>query len=191
MRGLNTETQVWRHREGAGSQARIVVTTGVLQRFTIVSMPTDATVRFLGIVDRDYEAGMELSAGEYRVEVSAPGYETLEVVVVHGLEGATRLEVNLVRLFEPGDVFTDALALGGVGPEMVVIPAGSFRMGCVTGQNCDDDEFPVHNVTIPEVFAVSKYEVTFAQWDKCVQDGGCGGYSPPDRGWGRGEPPGD
>ena len=164
VRGLNSETQVWRHREGAGSQARILVTMGIPQPFTIVPTPPDARVRFLGIVEREYQSGMELLAGEYRVEVSAPGYETREVAVVHGLEGPTWLEVNLERLFEPGDVFTDALALGGVGPEMVVIPAGSFRMGCVTGQNCDDEEFPVHNVTIPEVFAVSKHEVTFAQW---------------------------
>ena len=189
VRGLNTETQVWRHRQGAGSQARIVVTTGVPQPFTIVPTPPDATVRFLGIVDRDYEVGMELLAGEYRVEVSAPGYETREVAIAHGSEGPTRHEVNLEREFEPGEVFTDALASGGVGPEMAVIPAGSFRMGCVSGQGCDDDEFPVHEVTIPEAFAVSVYEVTFAQWDACALGGGCGGYRPDDRGFGRGTRP--
>ena len=44
--GLNVETQIWRHREGAGSQARIVVTTGIPQPFTIMPTPPDATVRF-------------------------------------------------------------------------------------------------------------------------------------------------
>ena len=73
--------------------------------------------------------------------------------------------------------------------EMVVIPAGSFRMGCVSGENCDDDELPVHEVTIPEAFEVSVYEVTFAQWDACVLGGGCGGYRPDDEGWGRGTRP--
>ena len=34
-------------------------------------------------------------------------------------------------------------------------------------------------------FHLGKYEVTFAQWDACVEDGGCGGYSPSDEGWGR------
>ena len=72
---------------------------------------------------------------------------------------------------------------------MVVIPAGSFRMGCVSGQDCYDDELPVHEVTIPEAFAVSVYEVTFAQWDACVLGGGCGGYRPDDEGWGRGTRP--
>ena len=46
-------------------------------------------------------------------------------------------------------------------PEMVVVPAGSFRMGGVSGQGCDDDEYPVHRVTISAPFAVGKYEVTF------------------------------
>ena len=38
-------------------------------------------------------------------------------------------------------------------------------------------------------FEIGKYEVTFAQWDACVADGGCTGYSPKDKGWGRGNRP--
>ena len=84
-----------------------------------------------------------------------------------------------------------AAALPAAMPEMVVIPAGTFRMGCVSGQDCEDDEFPVHDVTIPEAFEVSVYEVTFAQWDACVAGGGCGGYRPVRRGLGPRESPGD
>ena len=185
VRGLNSETQVWRHRQGAGSQARIVVMTGAPQLLTIVPTPLDATVRLLGSVDGEYESGMELLAGEYRVEISAPGYETREMAISHGLERPTRIEVNLEPLFEPGDVFTDGLASGGEGPEMVVIPAGSFRMGCLSGDYCHFSQVPVHDVTIPHQFAVSVYEVTFAQWDACVSAGGCAGYRPDDEGWGR------
>ena len=68
---------------------------------------------------------------------------------------------------------------------MVVVPAGAFRMGCVSGQGCDDDERPVHRVTIGSPFAVGVYEVTFAEWDACVADGGCGRHRPDDVGWGR------
>lgn len=40
-------------------------------------------------------------------------------------------------------------------------------------------------VWIPEqTFAVSQYEVTFAQWTACVEDGGCRGYAPDNAGWG-------
>ena len=74
-------------------------------------------------------------------------------------------------------------------PEMVVVPAGSFRMGCGSGQDCRDNEKPVHRVTIAAPFAVGKYEVTFDEWDACVADGGCDGYRPDDAGWGRGNRP--
>ena len=76
-----------------------------------------------------------------------------------------------------GEVFTDALQSGGRGPAMVTIPAGSFRMGCLSNDDdCLSYEQPVH-------------EVTFAEWDACVAAGGCVGYTPADLGWGRGSRP--
>lgn len=71
-------------------------------------------------------------------------------------------------------------------PDMVAIPAGTFRMGCVSGRNCDTDERPVHEVRVPS-FALSRHEVTFAQWDVCVEFGPCERSG--DEGWGRGDRP--
>ena len=95
-----------------------------------------------------------------------------------------------------GRTFRDPLRSEGEGPEMVVVPAGAFRMGCVSGQGCGDEEKPVHRVTIAAPFAVGKYEVTFEEWDACVRGGGCDkglsreGYSRLDeRSWGRGKQP--
>ena len=47
---------------------------------------------------------------------------------------------------------------------------------------------PQHRVTIAHPFAVGKFEVTFAEWDACVAQGGCT-YKPGDEGWGRGKHP--
>ncbi len=88
---------------------------------------------------------------------------------------------------QPGEAFRDTLRSGGTGPEMVVIPAGSFRMGCVSGVDCFGAEKPVHQVTIPQPLAVGKYEVTFAEWDACVSAGGCGHRL--EDVWGRGRHP--
>jgi len=57
---------------------------------------------------------------------------------------------------KPGAVFKDCETC----PEMVVIPAGSFKMG---GEG-DSDEKPVHEVKIGYSFAVGKYEITQAEW---------------------------
>ena len=57
---------------------------------------------------------------------------------------------------KPGAVFKDCETC----PEMVVIPAGSFKMG---GDRTK--EKPVHEVKIGHSFAVGKYEVTQAEWE--------------------------
>jgi formylglycine-generating enzyme required for sulfatase activity len=76
-------------------------------------------------------------------------------------------------------------------PSMVVVPPGSFWMG--KGRTADDDrvaailEEPLL-VTIKYSILVSRFEITFAEWDACVEDGGCA-YKPDDQGFGRGDMP--
>jgi formylglycine-generating enzyme required for sulfatase activity len=71
-------------------------------------------------------------------------------------------------------------------PQMVVIPAGEFTMGSPPSEQGAEAQ---HRVTIAAPFAVSKFEITFEQWDTCLNEGGCSGYRPDDEGWGRGERP--
>ena len=53
---------------------------------------------------------------------------------------------------------------------MVIIPAGSFRMGCLKEDlTCESSELPVHEVRFERPFALSATEVTWAQWDSCVK----------------------
>jgi formylglycine-generating enzyme required for sulfatase activity len=73
-------------------------------------------------------------------------------------------------------------------PEMIVIPAGEFTMGSpTTEQGRYDNEGPQHKVTIAKPFGVSKYDVTFADWDACVSVGVCSKAA--DSGYGRGTNP--
>ena len=83
----------------------------------------------------------------------------------------------------PGSSFRDTLSSGGEGPEMVVIPVGRFRMGDLSGAG-DDDEKPVHEVVIASPFALSKYEITFEDYDKFTYPN-----KVDDVGWGRGRRP--
>ena len=73
-------------------------------------------------------------------------------------------------------------------PEMVVVPAGQFFMGSREGEGRSDEQ-PQHEVFISKPFAVSKFEVTFAEWDFCVADGGCFDNKTNDGGWGRDQRP--
>ena len=83
--------------------------------------------------------------------------------------------------WEAGAVFRDC----PLCPEVVVVPPGSIMMG--SGSDYQRD--PEVRVTISSPFAVGVHEVTFAEWDACVQRGGCEGYQPEDQGWGRGPRP--
>ena len=74
-------------------------------------------------------------------------------------------------------------------PEMVVVPPGEFMLGSPDSEEGrGDDESPVRRVEIPYRFAAGRYEVTFAEWDACVAEGGCS-HRPDDEGWGRGRRP--
>ncbi len=71
-----------------------------------------------------------------------------------------------------------------VCPEMVRLPGGSLKMGSPASEpGHESDEQPVHAVAVP-AFAAGVYEVTFAQWDACVAEGGCK-QRPSDEHWGR------
>ena len=84
-----------------------------------------------------------------------------------------------------GEIIQDRLADGYYGPDMVWIPTGRFRMGDIQAQG-EHDEGPVHWSTI-KGFAIGRYEVTFAEYDRFAN--ATGRKKPSDNGWGRGQLP--
>lgn len=93
------------------------------------------------------------------------------------------------RMAGAGVSFQDCWLQNGrrvCGPEMVVLPAGSFLMGSTNGTG-ERSEQPQHMVIIPRPFAVGKHPVTFAEWDLAVEAGGVAYV--PDADWGRGAHP--
>jgi len=54
----------------------------------------------------------------------------------------------------------------GTGIEMLLVPGGTFTMGCTASNTyaCDPDENPTHSVTLTNAFYIGRYEVTQAQW---------------------------
>lgn len=74
-------------------------------------------------------------------------------------------------------------------PQMIVVPAGSFMMGSpATEKDHLSTESPQHLVTIAQPFAVSKYAITFDEWQTCITAGDCT-HRPSDVSWGREQRP--
>ena len=89
--------------------------------------------------------------------------------------------------WQAGARFSDALASGGRGPEMVVLPSGRFYMGCVSGMGCSNRERPIREVSMAAPFGVSIHEVTMDEYDRFTA--ATGGSRVDDGGWGRGRRP--
>ncbi len=95
------------------------------------------------------------------------------------------MQSSVPRIKVSRKVFRDTLIDGSKGPEMVIIPAGSFRMGDIQGAG-SSDERPVRQVSV-RAFAMGRYEVTFAEYDKFTE--ATGKSKALDLNWGRGNRP--
>lgn len=130
---------------------------------------------------RDSIALLSGAIGTRRLRMEQRQVGVLMAVVV--ALGASMVRAKDSEL-KPGVTFKDC---DTHCPEMVVVPAGEFVMGSAEGIG-SKQERPSHKVTIAKSFAVSKFEVTFEEWDACVASGGCS-HRPDDRNWGRGRQP--
>ena len=90
--------------------------------------------------------------------------------------GAIPVEVgspgrNEIRYFVPGDGQREWFVDHPAGPEMVVVPAGSFMMGSPESEPQRwDGEGPQHKITIGKPFAVGRHAVTRGQFSAFVND---------------------
>jgi formylglycine-generating enzyme required for sulfatase activity len=144
----------------------------------------------------DHLFSMKLKSGVYTIEAVKETGSHLDEY--YGRQTVTASENNISNitiklkkrpsLFARNKLIENNTRLSQfIKPKMVLIPAGSFRMGCVSGKECLDEENPVHLVHVPR-FWMGKYEVTFDEWDACVADSGCD-HMPQDRLGNRGDRP--
>ena len=108
---------------------------------------------------------------------------TMEAYLQHYPQGAKAAELKTALVV--AKTAQAAIAKLAPGLEMVVMPAGSFQMGDLSGTGFDSEK-PVHKVTLKS-FAMSKTEITFAQYDTYAEAAGVA--KPKDEGWGRGNRP--
>lgn len=139
----------------ADAQARIETT-----RARLVRRWHDEGIAALGKAD-----ALALARGKLAdvLRIAAPGdaaaadlRERIELAAHYGL-------------FRPGQSFTDALH-GARGPQMVVVPHGGFRMGAKDNEaGASKAEWPSHYVRFERGFAMSRHEVTVAEFRRFMQ----------------------
>lgn len=133
-------------------------------------------IREARIAELDQDALAAIDNGRYEdaeeiiTQLVALGHERSRI---DGLRGSLE-DARLYGSFEPGQEFTDTLeTLERPGPEMVVMPAGSFQMGS-PGNEEDrmSNEGPQHRVSFDRGFAMAKTEVTVGEFSIFVSETG-------------------
>ncbi len=139
---------------------------------TIKPIPAEARVRILNIKEK-YVNNILLPPAAYHVEISHPGYTT---------------KTKWIRLNERNQTWDIALQKSTQIanpnqlplPEMVEIYSGQFLMG-------DPNSDVAKMVTLDNNFLISRYEITFNEYDFFAL--ATNRALPDDMGWGRGERP--
>lgn len=90
------------------------------------------------------------------------------------IEHAKQKEIDDVR--DRGKRMGDAVLSTPSGLKFLLMPAGTFMMGCTDGDEvCWDFEKPAHQVTLTKPYYMAVTPATNAQYQTCVDAGGCHG----------------
>ena len=131
---------------------------------SVTVSPPDAQVSVTADGEsRIYSEPLSLPLGQVRVAASKPGFRRVTKTLRLDSKGAQLALVLNAYEVTPGRKFRDALKNGGQGPELVVLAAGSFRMGDLQNKGVVDER-PVHRVALAAPFAIGVREVSRAEW---------------------------
>jgi len=137
---------------------------------------------------REKAKRIEKDKREEAERIAAAKRKAVEQAIESRRKEAQRLENELILRYsaiEPGKGFRECT----VCPQMIVIPTGDYVQGSPHTENgrkrgTEETQRPV---SISHSFALSETEVTFAQWQACVDSHRC--RQPDDEGWGKGQRP--
>ncbi|MDN4501944.1 SUMF1/EgtB/PvdO family nonheme iron enzyme [Alteromonadaceae bacterium BrNp21-10] len=152
----------------ADSDMTVSTDESVMYELTLRSNVFDDEVFIDGVSYGSTKLQIMLPAGKHDLEVVKRGYQTLMQTV--DLKESTTLKVELTRsqyAFNKGEKIQDILAGDIPGPNLVVVAAGSYRMGDLTGVGLDNER-PVESKTIPASFGISETEITVLDFQRFV-----------------------
>jgi len=140
----------------------------VMYELTVRSNVFDDEVFIDGVSYGSTKLQVMLPSGEHDLEVVKRGYEPSRQKVT--LSESKTLKVELDRsqyTFSKGERIQDILAGDIPGPDLVVIPAGTFRMGDITGVGLDNER-PVQTQDLNQSYGISETEISVKAFETFV-----------------------
>ena len=149
---------------------RVAIAGAPCSNVTVVNATTVTAVTPAGTLGN---ADVVITGGKGTITVPG-GYRYLSIVVP---SWATLIEAQPDPAVVTDPALRAAIAQAGLAwrvrdtgtqMEMMLIPPGTFQMGCLVGSNqqfvCSSWQQPVHQVTLTNAFYMGRYEVTQSQW---------------------------
>ncbi|GAB3025582.1 formylglycine-generating enzyme family protein [Bowmanella dokdonensis] len=146
------------------------VDESVMYELTVRSNVYDDEVFIDGVSYGSTKLQIMLPAGPHELEVVKRGYETFRQTLQ--LKESTTLKVDMKRAqfaFNKGEKVQDILYGDVPGPQLVVVPAGSFRMGDINGTGLENER-PVQTQTLNNSFGIGEFEITVADFRRFVEE---------------------
>jgi formylglycine-generating enzyme required for sulfatase activity len=144
----------------AMSLSPLATDESVMYELTVRSNVFDDEVFIDGVSYGSTKLQVMLPFGQHDLEIVKRGFETSRQKVI--LSESKTLNIELKRSqfnFSKGERIQDILAGDITGPDLVVIPAGSFRMGDITGNGLDNER-PVKTQDLKQSFGISETEIS-------------------------------
>ena len=150
------------------------------------SAPEESTLAAIEETAAPAEEAPASTPDESAAEAEVDPMEALVAEAVGETLPVENEEVEAMGDADNGDYFRDC----ELCPDMASLPAGAVLLGSPASEPTrQDTEGPQTHVAFTAPFAISAHEVTFEEWQACVDGGGCNAYTPSDIGWGRGRRP--
>ncbi|WP_018693883.1 formylglycine-generating enzyme family protein [Algicola sagamiensis] len=145
------------------------VDDSIMYELTVRSNVYDDEVFIDGVSYGTTRLTVMLPAGEHDIEVVKLGYEPFKETLFLRENQTLKAKLDKAeQIFKIGEQIQDILLDDKPGPAMVVIPAGSFQMGDISGNGLDNER-PVTNKSIPTSFSIGQKEVTVADFSQFIE----------------------
>jgi formylglycine-generating enzyme required for sulfatase activity len=131
----------------------------LMYELTLRSNVFDDEVFINGVSYGSTKLQVMLPSGEHDLEVVKRGYEASRQKISLSESKTLKVELNRSQYtFSKGERIQDILEGDIPGPDLVVIPAGSYRMGDITGLGLDNER-PVLTQDLKQSFGISETEI--------------------------------
>lgn len=142
---------------------------GVMYELTVRSDQYDDEVFIDGVSYGSTKLSVMLSAGLHDVVITKPGYMDYQQEI--RLNKNTTVKAELVKAsftFSNGEKVQDILAGDELGPELIGVPAGRFKMGDMKGAGLRNEK-PARGEEILKPFAIGLNQITVGDFKLFVK----------------------